>query len=165
MNIDTGGSYNYSGGHVDASSNPRTSSNVIFDPSSTYSTSTPVNVYSGSQILVTAYNLEDGARIIVHGASLGEVPISSGTVCCTEGKALSLHRYRSVDVLFRAPMRLGGNLWELTPTNNRLLIAVPGSYLFELNDPSYFGNLQVEYQVFPYEHFPDVYYAGVVAAG
>lgn len=161
MQIDTGGQFTQMDSACEDATVPVGGNPVIFDPTSTYEVSDLVVVHPGTQILVTAYNLAENARIVVHGASVGQRPVSNGTACCrTDGPNPTLLNRKSADVLFRSPMRLGGQVWELSPTNDRLLISLPGNYVFVLNDSAYFGDLQVEYQRFPLLPMPDVYYAG-----
>lgn len=164
MNIDTGGRYTRSDETRESvEALPIGGNPVIFDPTSTYEVSGLVVVHPGTQILVTAYNLAEKARIVVHGASVGQRPIRTGAACGPTGDPTPSGRRKCADVLFRSPMRLGGRVWELTPDCDRLLISLPGNYVFVLNDPAYFGDLQVEYQRMPLQPMPDVYYAGAGA--
>lgn len=163
MQLDTGGQYVDMHSACEETTVPVGGHPVIFDPTSTYEVSELVVVHPGTQILVTAYNLAENAKIAVQGASVGQRPVSDGVACCrTDGPSPTLLNRKSADILFRSPMRLGGNLWQLTPTNDRLLISLPGTYVFVLNDSAYFGDLQVEYQVMPLTPLPDLYFAGLV---
>jgi hypothetical protein len=135
---------------------------VLFDSNSTYQQSPLVTVRPDYSVLLIGYGIPYGAAFTVEGVSLGSRAMGSYPAFAPErGVARNLSiPAPPPDILFRSPMRLGGNEWELTSDNDRMLISLPGDYLLVLNDPSYLGAVQVEavwipgHQQLPFSYMP-----------
>jgi hypothetical protein len=149
------------------SEGPATGKNVVlFDPSSTYLQSGLITVRPDTAIMLVGYNIPDGAVFTVEGVSVGSRSMAQGFGCCPSGAPTgnAIGMPRAPDILFRSPMKLGGAIWELTPENDRLVIALPGEYLLVLNDAQYLGDVQVELVVLPgIPQLPFAYMAGIQA--
>lgn len=165
MSIDTGGRYS----SVDRSNtNPvKNNSAVLFDGSSTSTTSGVINVASNRPVLITAYAIPEGCAFTVEGVSTGSRAISSASGCCDTSSPTSgaLVPQGAADILFREPMTLGGHTWQITETTRRILITLPGMYVLQMNDISYIGDCHVEINplVGVKTELPTAYHAGITS--
>lgn len=162
--IDTGG--RYADINVQQDNRPSIGSNkILFDSSSTSQTSVLINVQVDYPVMIVAYLMEDGAELTVEGVSVGSRSIANGGGCCTpydNGRSLAVQD--TIDIRFREPMTLGGNLWQITDTKRRLVITLPGQYILQLNYTQYLGLIHVEQVELGKisTKIPDIYMAGVI---
>lgn len=169
MNINTGGRYeNMAGPAVDGTGPSGNTNKVLYDDTIAVTRSVPFEVPEGHYAVVIGYNLEnvEGAKFRIDGVTLGSQKVASGGACCS-GRENRENRASTVaTVLFREPMRLGGADWEVTRANNRVVIAVPGWYVTELNSEDNVGaGIQLEYYLVKQSlQLPDVYFPGIKGA-
>lgn len=136
---------------------------IIFDANSINTVSNPIQVPSGTAIVLYADSLsEDGesTNILVQRAIMAPgVSLRGG---CNNGCGELEVGIASVDM--RIPVALGGNQWIITPTQNTVIIPVPGMYTFELTNEAFLGKAVLTFVSMEYKHqLPDVYMLGVTA--
>lgn len=137
---------------------------VLFDAASTFTQSGVFIVRANNPLMIVGYEVPDGAVFTVEGVNVGSRAVQSGGGCCSPCGPTLLSQ-QAADILFREPMTLGGNIWQITATKRRLLITLPGEYILSLNEDQYFGSVHVEVKelgVIPTE-IPDAYVAGIQA--
>lgn len=141
-----------------------TNSEALFDLKSHFLQSRPFSVKAGMGVLLSGYDIPVGAELTVEGVLLGGRAMAQMTGCapCIPGpNSLGLYTVRAADVIFRSPMKLGGNIWKLTSDIDRLLIPLQGTYILSLNDAQYEGQFQVEKMDVSISDLPYQYMAGI----
>lgn len=162
MNIDTGGSYTASRSSGDDNRPVQAEHAVLFDPASTFLQSGLIIVRENHPVMLVGYMIPNDAEFVVEGVSVGSRSIQNGGSCCVPG-GNSLMGQGAADIRFREPMNLGGRVWKINPSNRRIVITLPGTYLLVLNDDQYLGSVHVEMVQLGEvaTRIPDAYMAGL----
>lgn len=146
---------------------------ILFSPQTPAGTdrSETFTVTPGFAILIDAYNMVEDYKIFLDRVIVTSECITAGNACADD-----MRKAAGSDpvIVFRERMTLGNNpaYWTLCKFSDpskfsrcQLLIAVPGTYQLELQDPAVqLGNLEVEYQQFKLAdlgHIPANYFGGI----
>ena len=169
MTISTGGRYDNIGGPtVDSSGVMINTSNILYDDSIAKLRSAPFEVPEGYYAVLVGYNMEQaaGAEFVIDGVTLGSQHVANGGACCNGVEDRGNKASTTATVLFRETMTLGGNAWKITQKTPRVIVAVPGWYVVELNDGDHIGQgLQLEYRLVKQKlQLPEAYFPGIKGA-
>ena len=66
---------------------------------------------------------------------------------------MDLRQYQT-HLLSKETMRMNGCTFEISKCNNTMLLNIPGSYRFVMNDATAIGNARIYLRVFTKEEFP-----------
>jgi len=148
--------------------------NILFSPETLPGTdrSTYFTVEPGSAVLIDAYNLEYDKHIYLNRLVLSSNCKVPGNACNPHDIANPVGSYIR---LYGERMTLGGTAekWSIIKYNSestkesqlQLLIAIPGTYELELEDPAtqLNGTMEVEYMKFDLRnlHLADLYFGGI----
>jgi hypothetical protein len=140
--------------------------NILFAPGSEFSNAVShvFSVDAGQVIVIDAYNFPEGLTIQLNRVLQAGPGIPTGASCPPCGQPDLDGR---ATIQYEKPMDLGcgSEYWRLTQTKTQMVIAVPGSYVLELNEQEFLStDLYVEY----IKHtraalgqLPEIYFGGV----
>ena len=79
----------------------------------------------------------------------GVIPTRKTNTC----PVMDLRQYQT-HLLAKETMRMNGCTFEISKCNNTMLLNIPGSYRFVMNDATAIGNARIYLRVFTKEEFP-----------
>lgn len=144
---------------------------ILFSPETLAGTdrSIPFTITPGNAALIDAYNLTADYHVYLNKAIYTSTCKVQGCACDPK----SISGISTPVRMYGERMTLGGNPenWSLIKYSDeskvsrlQLLIAIPGTFELELEDPdAQLGNMEIEMQVFPIKelHLPDNYFGGI----
>lgn len=151
MNIDTGGQYGTSDQALDCSQRPTSTGYVIFGPTSDSNKSDVIQVNENTMIVISAYIPEGSdVKIYTNRVVLGASEIPSGKPCAPCSPGITLYTKKVANILFSARMTIGPkgtDGWTIQDGQLQMVIGLPGTYQFEINNEVYLPDIWVEYSV------------------